>query len=63
VESGVGWRRIDKITLLKLDPVWDPIRKDPRFQKWLESKSKGRVRKNTALQVTRPMQSPAANFC
>ncbi len=24
----------------RLDPVWDPIRKDPRFQKMLEAKGK-----------------------
>jgi serine/threonine protein kinase/Flp pilus assembly protein TadD len=26
--------------LLRLDPIWDPIRKDPRFQKLCEEKSK-----------------------
>jgi hypothetical protein len=25
---------------LKLDPLWDPLRKDPRFQKLCEEKSK-----------------------
>ena len=29
-----------KVNNFRLDPVWDPIRKDPRFQKLLESKSK-----------------------
>jgi TolB-like protein/tetratricopeptide (TPR) repeat protein len=29
-----------KVNNFRLDPVWDPIRKDPRFQKLLESKGK-----------------------
>ncbi|MEY2521432.1 MAG: hypothetical protein QOF24_3191 [Verrucomicrobiota bacterium] len=29
-----------KINNFRLDPVWDPLRNDPRFQKMLESKSK-----------------------
>jgi TolB-like protein/Tfp pilus assembly protein PilF len=29
-----------KINNFRLDPVWDPIRKDPRFQKLLETKAK-----------------------
>jgi tetratricopeptide (TPR) repeat protein len=29
-----------KVNNFRLDPVWDPIRKDPGFQKLLESKSK-----------------------
>jgi TolB-like protein/Tfp pilus assembly protein PilF len=29
-----------KANNFRLDPVWDPIRKDPRFQKLLEAKSK-----------------------
>jgi len=29
-----------KVNNFRLDPVWDPLRKDPRFQKLLESKSK-----------------------
>jgi tetratricopeptide (TPR) repeat protein len=29
-----------KVNNFRLDPVWDPIRKDPRFQKLLESKDK-----------------------
>jgi hypothetical protein len=26
-----------KVNNFRLDPVWDPIRKDPRFQKLLEA--------------------------
>ncbi len=29
-----------KVNNFRLDPVWDPIRKDPRFQKLLESRNK-----------------------
>jgi hypothetical protein len=29
-----------KVNNFRLDPVWDPIRKDPRFQKLLETKAK-----------------------
>ena len=29
-----------KVNNFRLDPVWDPLRKDPRFQKLLESKGK-----------------------
>ena len=29
-----------KVNNFRLDPVWDPLRKDPRFQKLLESKSR-----------------------
>jgi hypothetical protein len=27
-----------KVNNFRLDPVWDPIRKDPRFQKLLENR-------------------------
>ena len=29
-----------KVNNFRLDPVWDPIRKDPRFQKMVEAKGK-----------------------
>jgi hypothetical protein len=29
-----------KVNNFRLDPVWDPLRKDRRFQKMLESKGK-----------------------
>ena len=29
-----------KVNNFRLDPVWDPIRKDPRFQKMVEGKGK-----------------------
>ena len=29
-----------KVNNFRLDPVWDPMRKDPRFQKLLEAKGK-----------------------
>ncbi len=40
VELILGFAWDYKVNNFRLDPVWDPIRKDPRFQKLLESKSK-----------------------
>jgi hypothetical protein len=37
---GNGWLRDTPITpaLLRLDPIWDPLRSDPAFQKLCEEK-------------------------
>lgn len=38
LERVVNFQWDYKVNNFRLDPVWDPIRKDPRFQKLLESK-------------------------
>jgi hypothetical protein len=37
---GSGWLRDTPVTaaLLRLDPIWDPLRSDARFQKLCEEK-------------------------
>jgi hypothetical protein len=37
-----GWYYLTPVTtaLLRLDPTWDPLRNDPRFQKLCEEKPK-----------------------
>ena len=45
VASGVN------VWMLKLDPIWDPIRGDPRFQKLLASAPPGDVARNGPVEI------------
>jgi hypothetical protein len=38
IEMVLGWAWDYKANNFRLDPVWDPIRKDPRFERVLETK-------------------------
>jgi hypothetical protein len=39
------------IERLKLEPVWDPLRKDPRFHKLLSSEDSAQVARPLAIQM------------